>query len=102
MAAANAVVHRLSIATTEEKIQSRYLSDSCAYYALLQLAYDKFYAGNQNISLGPNEVCAIDPIPAPSGGIISIQTHAEINQHSTGNLVTINASDLSIISWQEK
>jgi hypothetical protein len=97
---AGAVLHRLNIAATEEGVQSSYLANACGYYALVQLAYDKSYSGNENLTIAGN-TCTIDPIPPPSNENISFTTWAEINKHKTHDAITID-SQLNIASWTEE
>lgn len=99
---AQAALHRFNVANTEEKIQSRYLANSCAYQALVNFAYDNIYIGNESLEVASGESCSIENIPPPSNGSLIIKTKAEINQHNAEDTLIININDLSVISWQEE
>jgi hypothetical protein len=95
------VLHRLNIASAENLNQSKYLADACAYKALVNLAYDKNYQGNENINVSGNDTCVIEPIPPPTQNQISLQTRAQVAKSITHLSMVVDNASLSVISWRE-
>jgi hypothetical protein len=90
---------RFNVLNAEFKERSLALAEACVDTALLKLAQNQSYSGNENIFVG-NDQCSILAVETLSGQKI-IKTKA-IFQNSVTNLkITAQASDLSVISWEE-
>ncbi len=90
---------RSNISDSYFKDIANFLSESCARTAILKLANDPTYAGNENIAVD-SDSCNIQAIQT-SGQTKIIQTKG-IYQKATANYkVTVNTADLSVISWEE-
>ncbi len=90
---------RFNVLNAEFKERSLALAEACVDTALLKLAQNPFYSGNENISVG-NDQCSVLPIETPSGQKI-IKTKAIFQSSVTNLKITAQASDLSVISWEE-
>ena len=90
---------RFNILNAEFKEQSSALAEACVDTALLKLAQNQSYGGNENISVG-NDQCSILPIETLTGQKI-IKTKAIFQNAATNLKITVQASDLSVISWEE-
>lgn len=90
---------RFNILNAEFKERSLALAEACVDTALLKLAQNQSYAGNENISMG-NDQCSVLPIETLSGQKI-IKTKAIFQSSVTNLKITVQASDLSVISWEE-
>lgn len=90
---------RFNILNAEFKEQSSALAEACVDTALLKLAQNQSYGGNENISVG-NDQCSILPIETLTGQKI-IKTKAIFQNAATNLKVAVQAGDLSVISWEE-
>lgn len=78
---------------------SRGLSRSCVEVALLKLSGNSSYAGGENIAV-QDRACEILPVEIQGSRKI-IKTRGSLNGVTSNLLVTIDAADLSLISWEE-
>lgn len=85
----------------ELKKQSFFAARSCLDKALLKLALDSGYAGNETLGVeGTAYQCVIRPvISSPPNKII--QVRSQINGATTNLQLTVNASQLSTVSLEE-
>lgn len=92
---------RFNALDRENKKVGTALAESCVDSALLKLAMNSSYLGNETVSVGSNS-CKICPVSA-AGQIRNFSTKATYNQTVTNFAVksTLNANSLSINSWQE-
>ncbi|MDO8443053.1 MAG: hypothetical protein Q7S81_02230 [bacterium] len=90
---------RFNILNVEFKERSLALAEACVDTALLKLAQNQSYGGNENISVG-NDQCSILPIETSSGQKI-IKTKAIFQNAVTNLKVAVQASNLSVVSWEE-
>lgn len=86
---------RSAILEAEFKETSSALAEACVDVALLRLARDFSYVGNETVTVNENE-CTIRII---SGN--TIETTAEFRESITNLSVVFNPTDLSVISWDE-
>lgn len=91
--------NRFSILDSEIKEKSSALAEGCVQVALLRLAQNSAYAGNEDVSID-GKTCSILPIETGIGQKI-IKTRAAVQGFNTNFKVVVNSSDLSIISWDE-
>lgn len=97
-------VSRFNILNMEYKERSLALAEACADTALLKLAANREYSGEEIISIG-NLTCTIFPV-STSGGQITIKTKASFPENGaekavTNLVVTLGRTNLNIISWEE-
>lgn len=90
---------RFNILDSSLKEMANSLAEACAETALLKLAENSAYAGNENIDIGGNQ-CAILPLET-AGGQKIIKTKADIQKAVANLKVVVDSSTLSIISWEE-
>lgn len=90
---------RFNVLNAEFKERSLALAEACVDTALLKLVQNPSYSGNENIPVG-NDQCSILQIETPSGQKI-IKTKAIFQNSFTNLKITAQASDLSVISWEE-
>ncbi|MBI3589347.1 MAG: hypothetical protein HY093_02975 [Candidatus Liptonbacteria bacterium] len=95
---------RFNTLEVEYKERSLALAEACATTALLKLATNRGYLGNETISV-ENLACAILPV-STSGGQVTIKTRAEFPQsgleRAVTNLVIMAGNvNLNVISWEE-
>lgn len=89
---------RFNILASEYKENSLALAEACVEEALLKLAQNNSYSGDEEIAIGDN-ACRIFPIV--SGVQKTIQTKA-VFQNAVSNLkVVLDPNDFSVISWEE-
>lgn len=87
----------------QSKQLSFFLAYSCLDHALLQLASDKSYSGNETHYIGSFE-CSVGQIVVKKGGVASsimIPTSATLDGAKTGLSVYVDYTTLSTISLQE-
>jgi hypothetical protein len=89
---------RFNLLDSSYKEASKALAESCADEALLKLENDITYAGNETITVA-SSTCAIRPI-APSTPRI-VQTTATSTNAVTNIQVTVDPTNLSVLSWEE-
>ncbi len=93
------VSSRSNILNSEFKEQGFALAEACTETALLKLAQNKFYSGNENILVGSDQ-CSILPIETISGQKI-IKTKAIFKKTTTNLKIVATENNLSIISFEE-
>lgn len=96
---------RFSVLESEQKEISAYLAESCVNTAILKIAQDKNYSGNEDIRVGKLG-CRIFSVyefdnnnPFPPDYIIEAQGTS--SDAYTNLEVQIEPSDSSIVSWTE-
>lgn len=90
---------RSDIADGEYKERSMALAEACAQDALVKLAADGSYTGNETMAIGTQQ-CSILPITA-SGGQKTVKTTAVVQGATTNILVKADATTLTIVSWEQ-
>ena len=90
---------RNDILKNEFKERSFALAEACVDTALLKLAQNQSYNGNENVSVG-NDQCSILLIETASGQKI-IKTKATFQSAVTNLKITVNNTNLSVIYWEE-
>ena len=90
---------RFDILKNEFKERSSALAEACVDTALLKLAKNQSYNGNENINVG-NDQCSILIIETASGQKI-IKTKAIFQNAVTNLKITVNNTNLSVIYWEE-
>ena len=91
---------RSDILDSELKKRSSTLAEACVDTALLKLAENPSYAGSESINVSDADTCnilSIDPAVDP----IIINTTGVFMNATTKLEVKVNASDLSLVSWEE-
>jgi hypothetical protein len=101
----NSFSGRLNILDSEYKERSVALAEACVDTALLKLANNSAYTGNQTITVSGGDTCIIKNIN-PTTDPIVIDTKAFFppvaSQKATTNLhVRVNKVDLAVLSWEE-
>ncbi len=91
--------NRFNILDSSLKETVNSLAEACAETALLKLAENSVYGGNENINIG-DEQCSILAIEI-NGSQKIIKVKAAVQNITANFKVIINGSDLSIISWEE-
>lgn len=87
---------RTNILDFELKEKSFALAEACADTAILRLAEDSSYGGNETVNVVGADKCQIESVV---GGTINVK--ADYKNYITKLEIEINSTDLSIISWQE-
>ncbi len=90
---------RFNILDSYSKEVSNSLAETCVDTALLRLAENSLYSGNETVALGTDQ-CSILPLET-SGTQKIIKARAVVNDAYTNLKVTVLSSDLSIVSWEE-
>ena len=90
---------RANILNTDFKEISHALAEACIETALLKLAQDSAYAGNEIIVVGNNQ-CSILALESLSNQKI-IKANAVFQNTTTNLKITVFSSDLSVVSWEE-
>lgn len=90
---------RSGLTDFQDKQFSYFLARSCLNHALLQLADNSTYTGNETISVS-GESCTLLSITSQSGNFI-IKAEAQVSGASTNLQLTVNASTLSTVSLEE-
>lgn len=93
---------RSALLDAEYKERSAALAEACADTALLKLAGNPSYSGNEIIPIG-TDICKIRPtkLDVPVAGQNTIETRAVFNEATTNLKIIADASDFSIVSWNE-
>lgn len=93
---------RYVILESEYKERSLALAEGCVDVALLKLANDPNYTGNELVTIG-SDICTIRAIGGSSNKVI--ETQAIFPQSNTGAYtdlrVTVDPNTLAVISWNE-
>lgn len=87
------------ISDSNLKETSYFLAEACSETALLKLAQDANYGGNENISVASG-TCSILPMESSSTQKI-IKTSAVSRTAATKLKVTVEGSPLKIVFWEE-
>lgn len=87
---------RVNVLDFEFKEQSAALAEACVNYAILKLAQDDSYAGDEIRPVGSDE-CKIYPI----GPNKIIETQGVYRNSYTNLRVTVDAADLHVVGWEE-
>lgn len=90
---------RSNIADGEYKEHSTALAEACIQEALVKLAANPNYTGNETITIG-SDSCTIGSITT-SGVQKTIRTSGSFRSTTTNLQVTANALSLSTTGWQE-
>ena len=93
---------RRALLDSEYKERSAALAEACADNALLRLAANPSYAGNELISIDGDN-CQIRPIQqdVPAAGQITVEARAFFQEATTNLRIVVNTLDLSVVSWNE-
>ncbi len=91
---------RSDILDSELKKRSSTLAEACVDTALLKLAENPSYAGSESINVSGADTCNILLIN-PAVDPIIINTTGVFMNATTKLEVKVNASDLSLVSWEE-
>lgn len=91
---------RFNILDSENKESASALAEACADKALLKLAQNSSYQGNENAGVG-TETCFIFPIELLGNQKI-IKVKASKGGAVSNFKITVNNSDFSIASWIEE
>ena len=94
------LMSRLLVLTSDAKERGVAAAEACADMARLKLTQNSSYAGNETIAVGSDDTCQILAIETTGSSKI-IKTKAIVLQTVTNSKVTVNSSDLSILSWDE-
>ena len=87
------------VSYSEFKAQSEAAADACANRALLALAQTAAYAGGEVMNIDAATQCRVGAVAGGAQKTFAVQ--ATSSQAVTNVLVTINISDMSVVSWQE-
>jgi len=90
---------RYNILSSEYKERSAALAEACVDLAILKLADDSGYAGNETISVG-SDSCLIRPMTV-SGSQKVIETQAIFQEAYTNLRVAVDDTTLAVASWEE-
>lgn len=90
---------RSNILDSNQKETSLGIAEACADTALLKLAQNSAYSGNENLNVG-SSTCSILSLESPSGQKI-IKTWANYKGYQTNIKITLNYPAMTIISWEE-
>lgn len=94
---------RSALLESEYKERSVALAEACADNALLRLAVNPSYTGNETIVID-TDTCSIRPIKprTPAAGHGTIETRALFQEATTNLRIVVSTSTFSIISWDER
>ncbi len=92
-------LNRANISGTYLKEKSRALSESCVNMALLKLVKNKNYLGPETINVASSTCKVISVVASGQNKIIS--TQGEVRGFYTNYKVTVTASPISIVSFEE-
>ena len=81
------------------KKTSQFISRSCLDYALLKLAENGNYAGNETRTIDSYQ-CSLQPMET-SGSNKIIKAHSQVNGATTNLKLTVNGATLSTVSLEE-
>lgn len=90
---------RYNLLDGEYKERSSALAEGCVDAAILKLAGDPSYSGNEPITIG-SELCTVRPVQI-SGNNKIIETQAEFQNSYTNLRVVVDQNTLAVQSWQE-
>ncbi|MBI4993589.1 hypothetical protein HZC33_01340 [Candidatus Wolfebacteria bacterium] len=90
---------RFDILGVEFKKISRALAEACAETALLKLAQNSSYSGDENIQIGDKQ-CSILAIES-AGGQKIIKTKANFQNFITNLKIAVSISNLAVVYWEE-
>ncbi len=92
---------RFNTLNSEFKEVSTSPAESCINIALLKLAQNISYGGNEIILIGDRSCTIRSVVPGSISGQLIVESQAIVEHAYTNLRVTINSSDFSVISWQE-
>lgn len=95
----SSVSNRFDILGAEFKKNSRALAEACAETALLKLAQNSAYNGNENIQVSSSS-CSILTVES-SGSDKIIKTKANFQNYVTNLKIIATVPDVAVISWEE-
>ncbi|MBI2591778.1 MAG: hypothetical protein HYW34_03835 [Candidatus Brennerbacteria bacterium] len=90
---------RSNVLDSNQKETGLGLAEACADTALLKLAQNSSYAGNENINIG-SDTCSILALESPSGQKV-IKTWTNYKGYRTNIKIILNYPVMTIISWEE-
>ena len=99
VSSSSSLASRMNEADAYAKKTSYFLARSCIERALLQLAQDDSYAGNQVIAIGSDR-CTVKPVET-SGANTIVKTQGQFASTTTNLKLTIASSDLSVVLLEE-
>jgi hypothetical protein len=91
--------NRSDLLDSEFKEMSGSLSEACVSTALLKIAQNESYAGNESVVIGDYN-CSILPLES-AGGQKIVKTSATVQNSTTNFKVIIDQITLQVISWEE-
>ena len=89
---------RFNILDAELKERSVALAEACADHALLRLANDITYTGNETVVVGAQS-CTIGTVSGSSQK--TFKTQGIFKNFYTNLQITVDVTTLAVISWQE-
>ena len=94
---------RSTLLESEYKERSVALAEACADNAILRLAVNPNYIGNETLPIGLDS-CLIRQIKrgVPSAGLGTIETRALFREATTNLRIVVSTSTFSVISWDER
>lgn len=92
-------ITRFNISDFTDKQASLVLARSCLNYALLKLAENSNYAGNETINISSNQ-CAIRAIETAGSNKV-IKSRGQLNGATTNLKLTVAIPSLSTVSLEE-
>lgn len=93
-------IGRFSILNSELKKVSASLAEACANTAVLKLAENWNYTGNETIVVNGN-ACAVFPVAAAGADPQILKTQAVYRKSYTNLVITVHKTPFAIVSWQE-
>jgi hypothetical protein len=99
--ALTSTLHSLNILNTQYKIESKNTALTCGSLAILYLAFDKSYSGNEEIYLQNGNICKIDNIPPPQNNLTTIYASSTAYNSTVKIFTQININNFSYSDWKE-
>ncbi len=91
---------RFNITDSSTKEISLSLAESCVDKALLSLAQNSSYGGNETITVDGTKNCSILPVET-NGSQKTVKTSAVFQQATANIKVIVNLPAFTIVSWEE-
>ena len=91
--------NRVNVADTHFKNKSRALSEACVNTALLKLALNPSYSGNETITVASDTCKVLQIVSSAAGRVIPAQ--GIFNNSFTDYKVIVASDTVSIVSWEE-
>ncbi|MBI4087503.1 MAG: hypothetical protein HY434_01590 [Candidatus Liptonbacteria bacterium] len=92
-------LNRINISDTHLKKKSRALAEGCVDTALLKLASNASYAGNETITVASDTCKIVSVVSSSTGKIISAQ--GKFLGAVTDVKATVDTNTFSIVGWEE-